>query len=275
MNRLFLQFLLIRLFGSFLFFLKNSTNSQKNQSESEDFKKQYYLVVRTPAESNRLPVIIEPLKTDMPYYLDFFTGAETMLKSTDGESKNFSDAFSHIGLRISNRFNENWRSFANFRLVTVGIETEKTVTKEGVASTEKSLSPEKSYDVNGGIAYRLHTFSFFSPSNKIDLGLALKLGGQTSETNQSFLIKEFIGIRLLNTGVSFNSAYLDLGYGRSDNFYDGRWKFEGFLPLNLLGIDAFLLSNIETADSGDNPPLVTIAAGVSVKPDRILDIIKK
>ena len=69
-------------------------------------------------------------------------------------------------------------------------------------------------------------------------------------------------MRLLQTGTAFNGAYVDVGEGYSGNFMEPKYrtKFEAFLPLDSVGLNAFLISDIET-DFGSRPDLVTFGVG--------------
>lgn len=90
------------------------------------------------------------------------------------------------------------------------------------------------------------------------------------------MLKDLIDVRFLQTGEKFNGAYFDIGHGQSDNFSGSkhRYKIEMFLPLEVLGLNTFLSTNIET-DFRKNPDSVSFIVGAIVKPEKILDFIKK
>lgn len=232
------------------------------------------IVVKIADQEIKKPINTRCIKTDIPYYTEFFSGAEYTLKGKD--SKNFSQAYPHIGLRVNKKFCDNAgyvpvvRGFSNFRLTSIAIARDANT-----QDAKKEIVDEKSLETNIGLvlSYPLKSDSM----DKTEIGIVLKGGGQTSDTEQSFLIKTFYGIRILQAGILGNGAYIDIGWGRSDNFVNtaikDRYKLEGYLPLNSIGlgkgiINAFLASNIE-ADLGNDPDTVTFVVGALVELDKL------
>lgn len=231
------------------------------------------LNIKTADESKEAEafVTVLPYRTDRPFQIDFLSGVEYALKSENGN--NFSGGTAHVTLRATIRpvhdaslegiarvWNAFW-TFADVRLTTI------TITGEGEES-----KVEKSYASDLGAALILH-----KTKNDIETSLLGKIGGQTSETGPDFIMKTFLGLRFLNAGGRFNGAYFDVGYGRSENFEgkDHRYKISMFLPLEVLGLDTFLSSDIETDFSGEKSDSVAFVVGARIKPEHILDFIKK
>lgn len=243
-----------------------------------------------PQVSDQLPLTVVLLETDRPFVTTFFAGVEYTLESK-GDNRNFSKPFPHLGVRSSAKYLAPWsresldgckvnklracqmryvRGFFNARLQSVAVEETST-------QQEPKLSAERSYQLEMGLSTTLWEANVYRPLGLVEIDAIAKGGGQTSETKERLFGKFFPGLRLLRTGTLFNGAYLDLGYGFGDNFNEKKWraKLEAYLPLDDLGVNAFLLTTAESAFSGKSTDAVTISVGTFFSVDQLVGILFK
>lgn len=211
------------------------------------------------------------LSTDLPFAVNLVTGVEFPLERK-GDNRNFSHSRGMVGLRVATRVSETMRTDLLWRLTNVVLEQASSA---GGSTTD--LTSEKSLEFSGGVSYALYRREVVPSDtrfNPMEVAVIVRGGGQTSETAETVLFKTFAGVRFLNLGATANGAYLDIGYGQSQNFVSGthRMKLEGFLPVpsvSVFGGTVFLSSAI---DAGRGTDSVMFAVGVA---SSIEDIVKR
>lgn len=228
-------------------------------------------------------IIIAKVRTsEKPIASYFFLGAEYTLESKSGQ-KNFAKPFPFIGLRVNTladtrRADDNAlfstgkvRTQLDFRLVSTAVEK-----FDPTNPANTNLSAERSFDTNVALFWAPFILNINSSERVWEIGPVVKVGGQTSETEQNFFWRTMGGIRFMETGSVMNGTYFDVGYGYSGNFLQPKYrmKIEGFLPMYDLGVPLFLQTTLET-DFGSKPDLVKIGFGTFFDSSQILDKLKK
>lgn len=231
-------------------------------------------------------VIIAKVRTsEKPIASFFFLGAEYTLESKSGQ-KNFAKPFPFIGLRVNTLADTRKaddvknnvlfstgkvRTQLDFRLVSTAVEK-----FDPTNPANTNLSAERSFDTNVALFWAPFILNINSSERVWEIGPVIKVGGQTSETEQNFFWRTMGGIRFMETGSVMNGTYFDVGYGYSGNFLQPKYrmKIEGFLPMYDLGVPLFLQTTLET-DFGSKPDLVKIGFGTFFDSSQILDKLKK
>lgn len=213
------------------------------------------------------------LRTERRYDPQFYTAVEYVLEERDG-TRNFSAPFPHVGLRIGSLLADHeigmFRGFVLARLASTA--TQETTDPD---PSKVRLSAERVYGLGAGFAYypELPWSESPEPYGRLQIGLAVKAEAQTVASRQSALWKTFYGVRLLHSGRLFNGTFLEAGFGESPQFLErrhNRLKVEGFLPIEVGGLNVFLATGLES-DVGAAPDQVTFSFGTFFAMERVRD----
>ncbi|MCH7499819.1 MAG: hypothetical protein IH886_07390 [Nitrospinae bacterium] len=267
----------------------------KSSSDVDDINKANQLILFLERELQRITptrscIDDQPFEaeTECPFYMHFYSAVEFI------GSNEFGESFARGGMQLRSTLaewsdNKRISLMVDLALTSRVVQTEQNISNPSIFKTEGA----KALEGRMGLMIDLFnpTTSFtgtqsYTATNTIallaDLGFDsvenLPSSFAPNENPSDLLQHHFAGIRVYHRGINrFNGAYVDIGWGMSENFLENeakRFKVRGYLPILINKKTQFkLVAMIEVdSDFKEGPDETKLIVGATIAPEAFFRI---